>query len=232
VTVLEPDDAGMFERKAEKEIVAAKDASAAVVALAGNSMILALGDGRVLILDVATLELRNEFRPAGETAPRFAAAAPGGGWFLVLFHNRTLWLYDIRQARHANFWLTGQGNISAAVFSGPNHLLAADRGRRITSYLLEPFRAEESRAEELGTLERAYYYGLVPLHTVFPRPGELGNAFQYLLQDKDEEDSDWRPKDLSRHHEQVDVAGPIWSSLGFLAVMLMLSCFYVWRTDF
>ena len=118
VTVLEPDDAGMFERKAEKEIVAAKDASAAVVALAGNSMILALGDGRVLILDVATLELRNEFRPAGETAPRFAAAAPGGGWFLVLFHNRTLWLYDIRQARHANFWLTGQGNISAAVFSG------------------------------------------------------------------------------------------------------------------
>ena len=30
----------------------------------------------------------------------------------------------------------------------------------------------------------------------------------------------------------VNVAGPVWSSVAFLSVMLTLACLYVWRTDF
>ena len=37
---------------------------------------------------------------------------------------------------------------------------------------------------------------------------------------------------MSQRQESVNVAGPVWSSLAFLVVMLTLSCVYVGRTDF
>ncbi len=232
ITVLEPDDSGTYSRKVEKEVPAAKDAKAALVAIGGKTLVLALADGRILILDSASLEVKHDYRPEGEIAPRFAIVAPEGRWLAVLFHNRRVWIYDIREARAANFWLTGQGNISAAAFIGPDRLLAADRGKRVTEYRLDPFGAEGSRAPTLTGAEMGYYYGLIPLYTIFPKPGELGKAVSYLLSDKDENSLDPRPPDLTRIQDPVDVAGPVWSSLAFLAVMLALSCLYVARTDF
>jgi hypothetical protein len=232
VTVLELDGSGTYSRKVENEISAAKDAKAALVAIGGKTVLLALADGRILILDAASLEVKHEYRPEGEIAPRFVSAAPGGRWLSVLFHNRRLWIYDSREARAANFWLTGQGNISAAAFAGPDRLLAVDRGKRVTEYQLDPFRTDQTRAPTLTGAELGYYYGLVPLYTVFPKPGELGKAVSYLLSDKNEDTLDPRPPDLSRLQDPVDVAGPIWTSLAFMSVILALSCLYVWRTDF
>jgi hypothetical protein len=232
LTVLEPDASGTYSRKVEKEVSAAKDAKAALAAIGGKSVLLALPDGRVLILDAASLEVKHEYRPEGDIAPRFVAAAPGGRWLSVLFHNRRLWIYDSHEARAANFWLTGQGNISAAAFAGPDRLLAVDRGKRVTEYQLDPFRTAETRAPTLTGAELGYYYGLVPLYSVFPKPGELGKAVSYLLSDKNEDTLDPRPPDLSRLQDPVDVAGPIWTSLAFMSVTLALSCLYVWRTDF
>jgi hypothetical protein len=232
MTVLERDGSGTYSRKVEQEIPAAKDAKAALVAIGGKSVLLALSDGRVMIFDAASLEMNHEYHPQGEVAPRFVAAAPGGRWLSVLFHNRRLWIYDSREGRSASFWLTGQGNISAATFNGPERLLTVDRGKRVTEYQLDPFRTVETRAPTLTNAERAYYYALVPLYTIFPKPGELGKAVSYLLSDKTEETLDPRPPDLSRMQDPVDVAGPIWSSLAFMGVVLAISCLYVWRTDF
>jgi hypothetical protein len=233
VTVLEPDVSGTYTRKIEKTIAEAKGDKTALLAIGGEKLLLALADGQVLIFDAATLELQHQFRPQGEMPPRFAAASPGGRWFSVLFHNRTLWLCDLRQGKEARTSFSGQGNISAAAFSGPDQILVADRGKRITEYQLDPFRAGEARAPALSNMEVGYYYGLLPLYAVFPKPGELGKAVAYLLKDSEVDDSlDPRPKDLSRAQDPVDVASPIWSSLGFLTVTLIVSCLYVWRTDF
>jgi len=236
VTVLELAESGKYVRKIEKEIDAAKDAKSAVLAFSGKTILLGLADGRVLILDAVDLVLKNESRPEGETAPRFAAAAAGGRWFSVVFHNRRLWLYDSREGRTVASSFTGQGNISAAAFAGPDRLLVADRGTRVTRYQLDSLRAEERHAPAMSNLEIGYYYGLLPIYTIFPKPGELGKTVTYLLRDtndkKQEETLDPRPPDLSRPQESVDVAAPVWSSIAFLSVMLTLSCLYVWRTDF
>ena len=205
------------------------------MACGGKTLLVALADGRVLVLDAADLALKHELRPEGETPPRFAAAAEGGRWLSVLFHNRRLWLYDTRQERAANISLSGQGNISAAAFDGPDRLLVADRGTRVTRYQLDPARVEERLAPAMSNLELGYYYGLVPIYTAFPKPGELGKAVTYLLNDKNDKQEDTldpRSKDLSRKQDPVDVAGPIWSSLAFLSVMLTFMCLYVWRADF
>jgi hypothetical protein len=70
----------------------------------------------------------------------------------------------------------------------------------------------------------------MPLYTFLPKPGLLGNAISYLLTDKVDADSD--SNELSRENNDIDVAEPLLSSLAFLAIVLTLSCWYVWRSDF
>ncbi len=234
LTVLEPNDAGKYGKRTEKEIEGAKEeATGAVLAFGGKSILLALRKGRVLVLDAADLAVRHESRPLGEKAPRAAAASPGGRWFAVLFHNQSLWVYNTRDSRPADFALTGQGHISAAAFEGPDRLLVVDRGKRVTHYQLDPFHAGEADSPPLSTPEIAYYYGLVPLYAVLPRQGELGDAVRYLLDDNASEAADMTNlHEVPRAQRPIDVAGPFWSSLAFLTVMLTLSCVYVWRSDF
>ena len=51
----------------------------------------------------------------------------------------------------------------------------------MTSYQLDPFQTGDRRAPALSVLERVYYYAIVPIYTVFPKPGELSNVVSYLL---------------------------------------------------
>jgi len=231
LTVLEPDAAGKYVRKNEKELTTSKSTSASLAAFADKTILIARSDGQVLIVDAVDLSVRHELRPDGDNAPRFVAASPGGRWLSVVFHNRRLWLYDVRNDRPAHLSFTGQGDISAAAFNGPNRLLAADRSNRVTQYELDPLRVEDSREPSLGKMEIAYYYVMIPVYTILPKPGELGTAVAYLLTDKDDDESA-NPADLSQQRSKVDVAGPIWSSLAFLLVVLALSCLYVKQADF
>ena len=66
---------------------------------------------------------------------------------------------------------------------------------------------------------------LIPLYTVLPRQGELGDAVRHLLDDKGSESQEMmNMQDVPRARRQVEVAGPLWSSLAFLTVVLTLSC--------
>ncbi|MSR57274.1 MAG: ABC transporter permease [Planctomycetaceae bacterium] len=232
VLLLEPDVDGKYTRKLEKELPDVKKATAAVSAFGNQTVLLALSDGRVLILDAADLGLRAEFKPAGGNAPRFAAAAPGGRWLSVLFHDNRLWVYDTRDNKPVELSISGQRDVSAATFDGPDHLLVADRGTRVTGYQLDPFQVDQRRAPTLGILERVYRYGIVPIYTVFPKPGEIDNVTTYLITDQETLAVGPNAQDLAQTRVKVDVWGPVWSCLAFLAVMLGVTCLYVRRTDF
>lgn len=229
VTVLARNSDGTYTRKQESEI--AGDAGA-VLAFGGTTLLAGLSDGRVLLLDAATLKVQQEFSPAGETAPRFAVASPDGRWFAVVFHNSKLWLFDTRAGKPADVSFNGQGDISAAAFSGADRLLVTDRVNQVTSYQLDPFQTGDRRAPDLTLLERAYYYAIVPIYTVFPKPGELNNVVSYLLTEQETVATGNNPEDLSQRRIKVDVYGPVWSSLAFLVVVLTFTCLYVRRTDF
>jgi hypothetical protein len=228
--LLEADAKGQYAVAREKEIELAKDTNAPAIAWAGQTILLALSDGRLLVIGVGELNVKQEYNPFGDNTPRFAAAAPGGRWLAVLFRNHKLWLYDAKQDRPVDIPVSGQGDISGFAFDGSDQILTADLATRITQYGLDPFQMGPRRAPELTNVETAYHYGFVPLYTLLPKPGELGNAVEYLLTDKD--DSELTSPDLPQQRSKVDVSGPIWSSLIFLAIVLSLSCLYVWRSDF
>ena len=81
-------------------------------------------------------------------------------------------------------------------------------------------------------LERVYYYAIVPIYTVFPKPGELSNVVSYLLTEQETVAANPNSENLSEHRIKINVYGPVLSSLGFLVVVLTLTCLYVRRTDF
>jgi ABC-2 family transporter len=227
VAVLEPTSDGNYSRKLESEIAGA---TGAVLAFAGTTLLAGLEDGRVLLLD-ATLKVQQEFPSAGGATPRFATAAPDGRWFVVVSHNRTLRMFDARAGKPAAVSFAGQGDISAAAFSG-DRLLVTDRVNRVTSYKLDPFQTEDRRAPAFTPLERAYYYAIVPIYTIFPKPGELGNVVSYLLTEQETVATNPNNADLFQRRLKINIYGPVWSSLAFLVVVLTFTCLYVRRTDF
>ena len=230
VILLDRDAGGNYSRKIEKEVAAEKDS--AVITFGGDSIVIALADGRVLLLNPSDLSVSREFRPFGDVSPRFATAARGGRWVSVLFHDRRVWLYDLKQNRPADFSLPEQGDLSALTFDGDNHLLIADRATRVMRYELEPFRRSTVYEPELTKEQTIYYYGLMPLYSILPKPGDLGNAIEYFVTNKSAVEVGINPTDLSDRRMQIDVSGPIWNSLACLGVLLAVSCCYVWRKDF
>ena len=150
---------------------------------------------------------------------------------MVVSHNRTLRMFDARAGKLADASFAGQGDISAAAFSG-DRLLVTDRVNRVTSYQLDPFQTEDRRAPALTPLERAYYYAIVPIYTVFPKPGELGNVVSYLLTEQETVATNPNSADLSQRRIKINIYGPVLSSLAFLVVVLTFTCLYVRRTDF
>jgi hypothetical protein len=63
-------------------------------------------------------------------------------------------------------------------------------------------------------------------------PGELSNVVSYLLTEQETVAANANSGDLSQRRIKVNVYGPVWSSLAFLAVILTATCLYVRRTDF
>jgi hypothetical protein len=84
----------------------------------------------------------------------------------------------------------------------------------------------------MGMVEIAYRYVLVPLYTVFPKPGELDKTVQYLLTGKETQASDPRRGGLTATQEHLHPWSPVWSGALFMMVTLGIGCLYIQRQEF
>ncbi len=207
----------------------------AAIAWGGSTVLLALGDGRVLNYETPTLQLRDESQPEVRSQPRFACAAPDGKWLAVVFHNGRLHLLNTSPDNNAGLQLAnvrGQGDISAVSFTSENSMLVADRVQRVSQYQLGSFELQRSLAPALTGLEIAYYYAVIPIYTVFPKPSELGNTVQYVLKGEETTDLGLQGGDLQAKRAHLHPWTPVRSSLVFVLIVLAVACFYIERQDF
>jgi hypothetical protein len=229
LTILRRGTQDRYERRCDK---AFKDTERQPVVLgfAGSTLLLGRQDGRLQVLDAEKLNVKAEFRPAGSTPPRLIAASPGGRWFASVFHHGHVWLYDSREDALTKPAISGQGDVSCAGFTGESQLLIADRQTRVSRYRLPDLHVEHRHAPSLGFLDAAYCRGLLPLYTVFPKPGELDKTFDYLLSGKETKAE--VSEDLSASQQVVHPWTPLWSSALFLVALLLITCVYMERQDF
>jgi hypothetical protein len=228
--VLQRDEQGRYQRVLEKQFEG--ETKPVVLGFSGSTIVLALADGQIRIIDSRSGNVAHEFRPEGKNQPRSVEASPDGRWFMVLFHHRKAWLWDSQEQKAAEPGWVGKSDISAAAFVGSNRLQLVDRGTRVTEYELGSFRMVGQHVPQMGALERVYRYGVLPLYTVFPKPGELDNMVAYLLTEQESAAVGPDAENLSAAQIKLNVKGPVWSSLAFTLVMLALTCLYVRRADF
>ena len=226
--VLAPDAKGRYVERASREI---EGNLSGVVAIAGGSVLLGRSNGEIALFDASDLKPRADYKPQANTAPRFADASPDGSLFAVLFHNRRVWLFDARGGQPVSMSIAGQGDVSAVAFSGGTRLLVADRFKRVTEYELPSGKVVARHRPTLSVSETVYLFVIKPIYTVFPKPGEMDNVVNYLLTGS-ESVTVGASNDLQTNRPRLDVWGPIWSNLAFIAVVVGLGCVYTQRRDF
>ncbi len=231
---------GAYEVSVEREAVAA-DNEPAVVALAGNGVLLAVESGEVTLLDRTTLQDREAHRPFedNDSPPRKAVASPDGQFVALISQDERVWLYDVAAQRELSDSVPGQGDIHAVAFSNEGQLLIADRTARVRGFAPGDSQPQAVFAPELDIAERAYRYALVPLYTILPKPNELSQLVADLLTNEEaaaDEDSaaEDSPKSSERRASRSgpDLWTPLWSNLAFLAVILTFTCWRISHRDF
>jgi len=231
ISLLGQGDAGRYELRREREL-ADDDERAVTLAFGGSTLVVNRSDGLILALDADSLEERSRFRPDRNSPPRFAVASPEGRWFAIVSHNGRLWMLDTKDDSLIAADVAGQGDISAAGFSGSDRLLVADRSTRVTEYQLASGEVQGRYSPKLGAVERVHRYVLSPLYAVFPKPGELDKTIQYVLSGKKTTKALGPSGDLSVRREELRPWTPVWSSLAFAVAVLALGCICVQRQQF
>ncbi len=186
--VCQPDKRYALDKARELDVEADQGVA---IAYGNNTVLLAVGDGRVLNLDADTLQTRHQYVPEELSQPRFVEVSPDGRWFAVVFQNGALQLLDTNQQDVSAMTVAevrGQGDISAASFASAEQLLVADRVNRVTDYKLAGLEPINTLAPSRTALELAYYYVVVPIYTIFPKPGELDNTVQFALRGEETTD--------------------------------------------
>jgi hypothetical protein len=230
--VLKKNADGRFSMVWEKTLEA--DSSPALaLAFGGPHLLAASDDGRLRFLDAKTGEVAGETRADHRRAPRFLASAPGGGTIFMVTHDGHLWLIDpaTRVLRLPS--ISGQGDISAAMFVDAKRLWVADRLTRVTEYDLDSLRATRRWSPPSSLVANAYRVVIRPLYVILPKPGELGKTVNYFLSGiAIEAPAVEGRQDLDAARATIDPWAPVWSSGLFIVVMLAIGCLYLERQEF
>jgi hypothetical protein len=117
-------------------------------------------------------------------------------------------------------------------FTDADQLMVADRSTRVTKYQLGSLDQVAEFAPKLTAVEMIYYYGVLPVYWLFPKPGELDNTVLYVLEGDETMDLEMNGGDLQAPRAQLRPWSPVRSSLLFVAVLLALACIYIERQDF
>ena len=231
VSVFRPSEDGyLFDRSIEVE-TGAPDSMSAILSFAGDTLLVSLGNGQIITLDAKTLKEEFGYRPDIHNAAEEVVASADGRWFFVLYRNGTVWSLDSKSPKEMAFAkFAGQGSISSIYFTGSEEVLVADRGNQVTRYNLKNFQPIETMRPQDGTIEHLYYWGIKPLYSVWPKPGEFYKVVAWLADGDDQASAD--EIDLRLKPRYRNPWAPLTSGLAFMAVMIGLSCVYFWRKDY
>jgi ABC-type transport system involved in multi-copper enzyme maturation permease subunit len=229
---LERTGSGKYAVRAEEK-VDTNDDRRIEFAAAGPLLVVAHRDGSFKTIDSKTLKVRDSFTPPKPSRPEIAAGSPDGKYLAVLNRGGQLWLLNTADGKWSQpKQIAGQKDISAIVFTPEGKLLVADRATRVLEYDPTTFAVSRRFSPPLDLIQTGYRYAIWPIYTLFPKPGEFYKTVEYLLQKKEKPDDKPKPRDTDDDTAEPSPWAPVWSSLGFMAVMLAVGCAYMQWQEF
>ncbi len=216
------------------------DKQSAVIAAGGSFTLMATADGKLLVVDAATLETIAEGAlPKGEK-PKVAEFAANGSWGVVLTHGGSVVSFGGDTKSFVPWTPLENGVVSAVGFTPEGQLVVSDGRRSLRFYSLESPDPVKTIQGQTGMPYYVYDYLIDPLYTILPKPSELDNAVRYLvtgeksvvISEGDGQGDESGSENLQQTRISFDLWSSFWSNLGFVAVMLTAGCVYLSRKDF
>ncbi len=230
--LLRRDDVGEYQISAERTWES-PDSEAALLACDAQQVVLAHQDGRVQLFTTTKLADAGESLPEANSSPRFLHGSPTGGHFALVCQNGSLWTYSSDSQAWSRPNITGQRDISGVAYNRAGQLLVAERTSRISEYDPDTLKREDRWSPQLDFVQQSYYYVIRPLHTIFPKPGELGKTMKYLVTGKDTiEFGNNGGEGISAAQRKLNPWAPVWSGIAFMVVVLALTCLYFERQEY
>lgn len=224
------DEKKSYRRRAVEEIeTGTREGMTCRIAYQGDTIVLALGNGQVILLDAKTLAKKSESTPETRVAIQSVTGSLDGRLFALLYRDETLRLVDASDGSVQKPYLRGQGTISAVYFDAEN-MIVADREDRVTHYTIDDLALQETRSPSGTWMQKTWRYGIKPLYSVFPKPGEFYKVVTHLSSSNDAEAN--RDVDLTFQDVQPNPWSPLISGLVFMGVMLGIASLLFARTDY
>jgi hypothetical protein len=221
---------GTFQEVARKSLDS-KDRQGSAVAMAGELVLVAREEGKLLLLSADDLSLKHELTLEANSQPRFVGASPTGDQLGIVFQNRYLWFLDGKTGAAHRALVPSQGQISGFAWIG-ERLYVADYANRVVAYDAKTLARERVYRPALSRWELAYYYAIQPMYTIFPKPRRLHKTVQYLITGKRTTDLGLFQGDLTQQREDLHPWQPVRSGLAFVGVLLLVACVYMERHEF
>ncbi|MEM7453143.1 MAG: ABC transporter permease [Planctomycetota bacterium] len=233
VTVFEEDGEGGYRPYASVDVDTGLQSNlmSAQLEARGNTILLALGNGQLITIDSTSMQEKNGYLPETRAGLDQMCASEDGRFFALLYANEELWMLDTEKdgsIEKASF--PGQGKISAVAFDGSDKIWIGDREDRATLYEISSGKQIERLTPDPTWWQTAHRVAIDPVYQVFPKPGELYKVVTHLSSTQDTRNN--REVDLAGRKPEPNPWSPLWSGLGFMAVMLLLGCIYFHFKDF
>lgn len=225
---------GTYSQRAQRTLEG-EDKAEAMCALAGSTALLATKNGGLLVLDSQSLETKAELRPEENNEPRQLRSSATAKQIAILFAHGVLYGVDAESRELTYARAPGQGTISGIAYDKRGNLLVAHNGRLVSRCDPHTWSGEVICRPQLSTVEQVYYYGVMPVYTILPKPGELYRTLLYFLTGKKTDptgQSNNQPSAEPEFKERLDPWQPVWSGAIFLVVMLGIGCVYMERMEF
>ena len=231
IVVFKPTENGYVRDRSGVIDVATDKKIKCFIAYANNTIVAVAGNGRIVGLDATSMEPL----PTIETCETSCgidtiATSPNGKWIAMVYGNQKLWLMDVdNDCKLYRPSVTGSNNVSSVSFDAESQMCVFDRENRLTIYETASLAPVQQFAPKDGWFEKAYRYLVSPLYTVFPKPSEFHKVTNHLSSTRDTNNPD---VDLIFEPTEPHPLSPLWSGLGFMVLMLGLSCWIFSRKDF
>ena len=210
----------------------------AVLGFSRNHAVLALADGRVIVLDARSLETVHEQQLEDGVLPRICIAAHDGSSLAVLTHAESVLLFDGESGQPLAWHPPENGTCSAVVYSPDSQLLVSDGRLAVRKYDVTDGQRLDEWAEQTTWVYQFYDYVIHPLWTILPKPSQLDEFVTYIVSGEKSvlatEAPPWmvNPDNLQQERETFDPVPVIRNNAIFLIIMLCLGCLHVARRDY
>lgn len=167
-------------------------------------------------------------KPEGDDQVRALDVSNDGRWLAMLTDDDALTVFDLQDKGNVRWRRNG---VSAVLFQN-NALFTSDLRDRVATLSLPELKQVNQLKPTLPLIKRIYSYVVNPVYLVCPKPSELENTMRYALTGKDTEKVEGPGMGPNGRTVKLDPWQPLYSNSVFIAVMLLLGCWYVHRQDF